>query len=101
MANFKCPHCHEETLSLKDKYRMGMWFTAYCANCNSRLAAFPWILMLIHFLYVWNVIWFVALVYFNDGYIYLLYMVIVWGVLDLLNVYYVPLVKLKAKKESG
>lgn len=94
---FKCPHCREETLSLKDKYRLGWWMTATCPNCGGRIAAFPWTLLLLTMVYVWNVLWWVGLINFNESYHYLIYLAISWVLLDLVNLYFMPLARLRKK----
>ena len=99
MASFKCPSCREETLSLKDKYRLGWWLTTTCSNCGARIAAFPWVLMIIFFFYTWNVVWWVALAILKGGPIYLLYMIPGWLFLDYLNISFAPLAKLKDKPQ--
>ncbi|MFC1751169.1 hypothetical protein ACFL2V_20485 [Pseudomonadota bacterium] len=101
MASFKCPSCNESTLSLIDKYRLGWWMTTHCNNCGVRIAAFPWTLMLIFFFYVWNVVWWAGLVNFNHSYHYLIYMVVCWVVIDLANIYLMPLSALKPKAKAG
>jgi len=96
---FKCPHCQEETLSVKDKYRLGWWMTVICASCGGRIAAFPWTLSLMTMLYVWNVMWWVGLINFNSSYHYLIYMAICWILLDLANLFLMPLSRLKRKTQ--
>ena len=97
---FKCPHCREETISLKDKYRLGWWMTTICSKCGSRIAAFPWTLLMLNMVYVWNVLWWVGMINFNHSYHYLIYLVICWILLDLINVYFMPLCRLKKKAET-
>ena len=99
MANFKCPSCKEQTISLKEKFLMGWWATTNCSNCEARVAAFPWVLMLISGMHVWNVIWWIAFIMFNDSYHYLIYMAICWVLIELINLYFMPLVTLRKKVE--
>lgn len=96
---FKCPSCRAETISLKDKYRLGWWLTTTCSQCGARVAAFPWTLMLVSFTYVWNVIWWFGLYHFNGGLHYFIYMAICWVLLDLANIYLMPLASLRRKTE--
>lgn len=100
MASFKCPSCKEETLSLFDKYRLGWWMTTSCSHCGARIAAFPWTLMVLFFFYVWNVVWWAGMVNFNDSFHYLIYMAVIWVLIDLVNIYFMPLSALKSKKPS-
>ena len=100
MAAFKCPHCHNLSITLKDKYRLGWWGITTCSQCGGRVAVFPWVLMILTMLYIWNVLWWVGLVNFNHSYHHLGYMVICWLLLDLFNLYFMPLCRLK-KKEQG
>lgn len=97
MAAFKCPHCREETLSLKDKYRLGWWATLNCSKCGGRVAAFPWVLLMMTMLYVWNLLWWVGMMNFKHSYHYLGYLVLCWVLLDLINIYFMPLCRLKKK----
>ncbi len=97
MANFKCPCCKEQSLSLKNKFFMGWWGTCNCDQCEARVAAFPWVLMLISGLHVWNIIWWVGLVFFKESYHYLVYMAVGWVLIELLNLYFIPLVTLRKR----
>lgn len=99
MPLFRCPCCREATIPLRDKYRLGWWLTTTCSNCGARLAAFPWTLMLLFFFYLWNVIWWFGLYHFNGGSHYFIYMVICWALLDLANIYLMPLCTLRRKAE--
>lgn len=76
---------------------MGFWGVKHCSACGARVAAFPWTLMLLSFLYVWNVIWWVGLIHFNDSYHYLIYMAVCWIALDLINIYFMPLASFKQR----
>lgn len=99
MPVFKCPSCHEETISLKDKLRLGWWMTTTCRHCGARVAAFPWTLMVLFFFHVWNVIWWFGLYHFKGGLDYFLYMAIGWLLLDLFNIYFMPLASLRRSTE--
>lgn len=98
MARFNCPHCKEPTLSWLDKYQLGLWMTKTCRNCGARISAVPLVLMAMHFIYAWNVLWWGALVHFNDSYHYVIYMAVCWVILDALNVAYMPLASLRQKR---
>jgi len=71
--------------------------TANCEQCEARVAAFPWVLMLVSFAHVWNIIWWGGLVMFDDSLHYLLYMVAGWIALELVNLYFIPLATLRKK----
>jgi len=74
---------------------MGWWMTTHCPQCQARVAAFPWLLMLVSFAYVWNVVWWTGMIMFEQSAHYLIYMAICWVLLDLANLYFVPLVTLR------
>lgn len=88
---FPCPRCREDCISCKDKYLAGLWRTIGCSRCGAKLCANPWILMVLHMTYVWNVLWFYGLYHFGGDPINFAYMAIGWVVLDVLNVLLVPL----------
>jgi len=94
---FKCPSCREQTISLKQKYLLGWWMTTTCGGCGARIAAFPWTLMALFFLYVWNVVWWVGMIHYTGSYHYLIYMAVIWVLLDLINVYLMPMASLRKK----
>ncbi len=100
MASFKCPACQENTLTFKDKYRLGWWMTTHCNSCGARIAAFPWTLMVLFFFYVWNVIWWAGMAHFNHSYHYFAYMLVGWILLDLANLYMMPLCTLRQKSKN-
>lgn len=74
---------------------MGFWGVKHCPSCGARVAAFPWTLTLLSMFYVWNVLWWVGLIHFNDSYHYLIFMALCWVLLDLFNVYFMPLASFK------
>ena len=98
---FKCKRCEQPTISVFDKYKMGLWQEVYCSNCNARLAAHPVVLGAFHFLaYVQMVAWFVALFYIYHDVNYLFYIIVFWIVFDILGLLLVPMVVLKPKQLS-
>ncbi len=99
MPSFKCPSCHEETLSLGQKYRLGWWMTTHCSPCGARITAFPWTLMALYCLYIWNVVWWLGQYIFNGGLVNFIYMAIGWLLIDLINLYFMPLATLRRKEE--
>ena len=97
---FKCKRCEQSTISVFDKYKMGLWQEVYCSNCNARLSANPVVLGAFHFLaYVQMIAWFVALTYVYHDAKYLLYILVFWVVFDILGVLLVPIVVLKPKSQ--
>lgn len=97
---FQCPHCEQPSVSLKDKYLLGIWLTRRCRNCHARLSANPFFLGIIDMLYVWDVCWFGGLYFFDPDPYYFLYMAIGWLFLDVMNVAFVSLSVLAEPEES-
>ncbi len=104
MANFTCPSCNQESIPLKDKYAMGYWMMRRCGACNSLIASNAIILGILTFAYLWNVLMFGALTFFDrnpdiswgdnimqGAWYYILIMIVIWAILDFINVKYVPL----------
>ncbi len=89
---FTCPACREQTISFKSKYLAGLWQPIHCRQCGAKLTAYPWLLLCLHMVYLWNVLWFSGL-YVLDGHdpLNFAYMAVAWGVLDFLNVQLIPL----------
>ena len=99
---FECPYCGEKTISLKEKHLLGYWLTRNCPNCNTRISARPIPLAVMYCIYTWNVMWFFALFVYSymqgaADVSYLLYMVIGWIILDIININVVPLGAMKSK----
>ena len=91
MANFTCPSCNKDSIPLKDKYAMGYWMTRRCVECNSLIANHAILLGVLTFAYLWNLLFFIGLAQFNQSWHYFGYMLVIWVVLDLINIKYVPL----------
>ena len=101
---FECPYCGEKTISIKDKHLIGYWMTRNCGNCGTRVGGRPIPLALIYFVYSWNALWWISLYVYssmtgNPDISYLLYMVICWIVLDIININVIPLGAMKKKPE--
>lgn len=95
---FQCTHCHLPTISIKDKLKAAYWQDITCSNCGTRLADNPIVLGLLHFLvYVQMVAWFIGLWWASHKAVNFLYAAVLWVVLDVFNVWLVPLVALKPK----
>lgn len=91
MKHFTCPNCGQASIPLKDKYLAGLWRVIHCANCRARLCAHPWLMVLGFMIYVWAVMWFGFLAYFNHSFAPLIYLLPVWLFLDYLNINFMPL----------
>lgn len=96
----ECPCCKQTCISLGEKYKLGIWKTVHCRQCGAKLTAHPIALALVDFVYVWNVSWFGVLAYIEKDMNYLLYLVIGWLVVDIINLMVVPLAILSRKKEA-
>ncbi len=97
---YTCPRCKKETISWKKKYLAGLWLTIGCDNCEAKLSATPILLGLLHVVYAWNIAWFFSLYYFQRDPTYFVYMVVIWGILDALNVHYIPLSVMKKEERT-
>jgi hypothetical protein len=100
MARYACPHCEKETISSRDKYLMGLWLTRTCPHCGTRLCANPYLMFVIYFFYLWNLFWWPVVAYLNGNSLYVVPMVLIWAMLDFINVRYMPLLCLKRKKPA-
>jgi hypothetical protein len=99
---FECPYCGEKTISLKDKHLLGYWLTRTCKNCDARIGARPIPLALIYCVYTWEVLWFLTMYVYSvmtgkPDIGYLLYMVVGWIILDIINIGVIPMGVMKKK----
>jgi hypothetical protein len=99
MKRFTCPKCKKEGISLKDKYRASIWQVIYCDSCGARLCAQPFLLAFAYFIYTWAVVSFVTIAIFKQSFMPILYMIIVWLILDFINVMSMPLSVMRAIKK--
>jgi hypothetical protein len=97
MPRYNCPRCETTNISFKDKYKTSMWGEIYCNHCKSRLCAYPVPLALIWVAYAWDVAWFSGLYYYTRNPLDFVYMVLVWLMLDAINITYMPLAVMKTK----
>lgn len=102
MPMYQCPLCKTASIPFKDKYKAGVWGDIYCPNCKAKLCAWPWLLALIWVAYAWDVAWFSGLFYYTRNPLDFVYMVLVWLLIDALNVSFMPLAVMKqpAKPEQ-
>jgi len=96
MKNFTCPRCHREGISLKNKLLADLWLTIHCSECESSLCSQPWVIAILYVVYTWVVLWFAAMVYYNDSLIYIAYMVVVLAIFETISVLYMPMMVLRS-----
>ncbi len=101
MKNYQCPRCEQESIPFKDKYRAGLWGNIHCVNCGSRLCANPILMAVLYAAHTWNVLWWFALFYWTGHYYHLIFMLLVWVVIDFINVHYIPLSVMKPGKKPS
>ncbi len=100
MESYKCPKCSTACISVKDKYKAGSWREIHCEHCGARLCGHPWFMAAIYMVYFWVVAWFIFWSYFERNWWLLLGLIPSWLLLDYLNVRFMPLVILRAKKPA-
>lgn len=91
MHHFTCPRCQTQSIPLGDKFKAGLWQAISCKNCGARLIALPILLALVHFMYVWNVVWLISLRYFDMEWYYYVGIMLEWAVIEAMNICYMPL----------
>lgn len=96
MPLLECSKCEQKGIALKDKYLAGVWRSFSCHACGRRLCENPYILAFFWLLYFWDVAWFLGLGYHDyleNGqfdFMYIVYMVVGWLVLDIIRILMVP-----------
>ncbi len=96
MHIFPCPRCEAHSIPLSDKFKAGLWLSITCKNCSASLIALPILLALVHFMYVWNVVWLISAYYFEMEWFYYLGIMLEWAVLEAMNIWYMPLAAQRA-----
>ena len=91
MHMFPCQRCEAHSIPLIDKFKSGLWVSITCSSCGASLIALPILLALVHFMYVWNVVWLISAYYFEGAWFYYLGILLEWAVLEALNIWYMPL----------
>ena len=91
MKRFTCPKCKQSGISFKDKYRASLWQVIYCNSCGARLCAQSWLLAFAYFIYTWAVVSFVTIAFYRESYMPILYLVLIWLLLDFISVMSMPL----------
>lgn len=92
---FPCPHCNKPTISLKQKYLAGKWFSIYCSHCSGRICAYPILLAVMSFMYVWDVAYFGVAAIWEQNWFYIGLLIFFWLLLDVFN-HYIPLQAMKS-----
>lgn len=72
--------------------------TISCANCGARLCAQPWLMAIGYMIYFWVIAWFATWALLDHSWLPILYLIVVWTLLDMLNIYYMPLSVLRTSK---
>lgn len=96
MHMFPCPRCEAHSIPLSDKFKTGLWQSIKCKNCGAQLIALPILLALVHFMYVWNVVWLISLYYFDMEWFYYLGIMLEWAAIEAMNIWYMPLAAQRA-----
>lgn len=91
MHMFPCPRCEAHSIPLIDKFKSGLWQSITCKNCGAQLIALPILLALVHFMYVWNVVWLISIYYFDMAWFYYLGIMLEWAMIEAMNIWYMPL----------
>jgi len=55
---FQCPHCQQATFGVKDKLLAGKWVVLHCPSCGRRSCTNPYLLAVLYFFYIWDVVLF-------------------------------------------
>lgn len=100
MSSYECPRCGETSISRKAKYLAGKWSVIHCPRCGARLCAYPLLLAGFYVLYVWDVMWFMYMWNYTGNAMHLVYMVLVWVVIDFFNMQLMPLASMKPKPKD-
>jgi len=96
MLMFECPHCHQPTLTFKQKLLAGKWVDVICPSCGGRSCAYPALLVILYFFYTWDVMLFGYLTVHEESVLYLSVMIGGWLLLELFGIT-LPLARMKPK----
>lgn len=91
MIAFNCPKCNQPSFSWQAKYAMAYWIWRVCSQCNAKVCANPIILSLFHMLYFWVLAFFIYLAFYQKQFLPVLYLVVIWIIIDILNIWLLPL----------
>ncbi|RMH14977.1 MAG: hypothetical protein D6698_11905 [Gammaproteobacteria bacterium] len=94
-SHYHCPNCKRASITLREKHSTGLWKIITCPHCHRRLTALPLLLGLFAGLHVWNIAWFTLWSYYKANPLWLLMIPVVWLILDILTLRFVPLATLK------
>lgn len=96
MPMFRCPHCKNECISLRQKFLSGKWIDVICPGCGGRSCIYPALLVVLYFLYTWDVMLFGYLAVIKASVFYLSVLVIGWMILETCSLY-LPLAAMKPR----
>lgn len=97
---FKCPQCHQDTITIRQKYMAGIWQIIHCNQCNARLCGQPILMALAYALYFWAFAWFTFTAVLTHDASALIYLLPCWLLLDFLNINLMPLSIMKARTDN-
>lgn len=101
MKRFPCPKCQQETIPVKDKYLASAWMTIRCGNCGTRLCGHPVLMALLYFVYFWVIAACVFWAWYHGSWVPLVWMLVLWALLDFINIRFMPLKALRPRNGSG
>ncbi len=97
MQDTECPHCSENSIRPLARWIAGHWKDIYCPRCEGRIAMQPIVLALLYFVYVWNVLFFGFMAWYESSWVYAALLIVGAIILEVF-IYYIPLVRLRRKK---
>ncbi len=100
MGTKTCPHCGEETLTIKDRLKATKWQIVTCPNCGGRSCMQPVVLSLLWVGYLWNFMLFGYLAWYEQSVVYVVVTILGWLTLEYFG-YYIPLVRMKRRARAA
>ncbi|HHM06357.1 MAG TPA: hypothetical protein ENJ19_11555 [Gammaproteobacteria bacterium] len=101
MKNFKCPRCHEASITPKEKLRAAWWANIFCPECGGKACAYPWVMVVVFVAHSWNIAWWIGMFYYTHNYMHFVYLVLGWVTIDYLSVTFVPLARMKMAQTAA
>lgn len=99
MTMYRCPHCKNECVSLRQKFLAGKWIDVICPSCGGRSCAYPVLLAVLYFFYTWDVMLFGYITVLEKSVFYCGVMIAGWAFLEVCNLY-IPLAAMKARPSA-
>ncbi len=99
MDPIECLHCNQPTLTFIDKLKATHWLTITCPQCGGLMAAQPWLMLGLWFMYMWDVYFFGFMAIYDSALYYGTALIVGWLVLESFG-YYIPLVRLRKKQPN-